>query len=162
MKKIIALFVLVAVAVAAQAQSLTGKNWFCTAIDDDTEGGLVMLFDPEGACAMSLLMVEDNLTMTYMVPAKYTLERNVIRVTTFTHLSEIEIQFITEGLTPEQQSMLEMMKPALDQQKEQIKVGLNEEFAWTDEPFTITELTDTRLVITDSKGKEMIFSPVEE
>ena len=58
--------------------------------------------------------------------------------------------------------MLEMMKPALDQQKEQIKVGLNEEFAWTDEPFTITELTDTRLVITDSKGKEMIFSPVEE
>lgn len=162
MKKIIALFVLVAVAVAAQAQSLTGKNWFCTAIDDDTEGGLMMLFDPEGACAMTLLMVEDNLTMTYMVPAKYTLERNVIRVTTFTNLSEVEIQLITEDLTPEQQSMLEMLKPALDEQKDQVRIGLNEDFAWTDEPFTIIELTDTRLVLTDSKGEEMVFSPVEE
>lgn len=162
MKQIIALFMLAAVAVAAQAQSLTGKNWFCTSIEGDTEGGLMMLFDPEGACAMSLLIVEENLTMTYMVPAKYSLNDNVIRMTTFTHLSEIEIQFITEDLTPEQQSMLEMLKPALDEQKQQIKAGLNENFDWTDEPLTITEITDTRLVLTDSKGKEMIFSPVEE
>ena len=166
MKKLLALFVLVAVAVAAQAQSLTGVNWFSDMSDGDADGGLMMLFEPEGACAVTLLMVQgdENLTIsfTYMVPGVYSIDGKELSVILLTDCAEINADIDTDGLTDEQKEMVKLLQPVLDAQKEQLKAGLAENFDWDDERFTITELTDTRLVLTDSDGKEMVFTPVEE
>ena len=165
MKKLLALFVLVAVAVAAQAQSLTGVNWFTDMSDDDADGGLMMLFEPEGACAVTLLLVQGNeeitMSFTYMVPGVYSVDGNELSVILLTDCAEITAEIDTEGMTDEQKEMVKLLQPVLDAQKEQLKAGLAENFDWDDERFTITELTDTRLVLTDSDGKEMVFNPVE-
>ena len=165
MKKLLALFVLVAVAVAAQAQSLTGVNWFTDMSDDDADGGLMMLFEPEGACAVTLLLVQGNeeitMSFTYMVPGVYSVDGNELSVILLTDCAEITAEIDTEGMTDEQKEMVKLLQPVLDAQKEQLKAGLAENFDWDDERFTITELTDTRLVLTDSDGKEMVFTPVE-
>ena len=54
------------------------------------------------------------------------------------------------------------MQPVIDEQKQQLKVSLAEDFDWDEEPFTIDELTDSRLVLTDSEGSKMVFVHVEE
>ena len=166
MKKLFALFMLVAVAVAAQAQSLTGVNWFTDMSDEEADGGLMMLFEPEGACAVTLLLVQGNeeitMSFTYMVPGVYSVDGNELSVILLTDCAEITAEIDTEGMTDEQKEMVKLLQPVLDAQKEQLKAGLAENFDWDDERFTITELTDTRLVLTDSDGKEMVFTPVEE
>lgn len=165
MKKLFALFMLVSMVVAAQAQSLTGVNWFTDMSDEEADGGLMMLFEPEGACAVTLLLVQGNeeitMSFTYMVPGVYSVDGNELSVILLTDCAEITAEIDTEGMTDEQKEMVKLLQPVLDAQKEQLKAGLAENFDWDDERFTITELTDTRLVLTDSDGKEMVFTPVE-
>lgn len=166
MKKLFALFVLVAVAVAAQAQSLTGVNWFTDMSDDEADGGLMMLFDPEGACAVYLLLVQSSevltMTFTYMVPGVYSIDGKDLSVTLLTDCAEINADIDTDGWTDVQIETVKILQPLIDEQKEKLKAGLAENFDWENELFTVTELTDTRLVLTDSDGKEMVFTPVEE
>lgn len=166
MKKLFSLFMMVAVAVAAQAQSLTGVNWFTDMSDDEADGGLIMLFDPEGACAVTLLMVQSNdqitMTFTYTVPGVYSIDGKELLVTLLTDCAEINADIDTDGLTAEQIETVKLLQPVIDEQKEQLKIGLAESFGWENEQFTITELTATRLALTDSDGKEMVFIPVDE
>lgn len=161
MKKIITLLMLVAVAVAAQAQSLTGKNWFTNQSDNDIDGGLLMMFDPEGACAVSLLIVKTNdnktIAFTYMVPGMYSRVGDSLKVTLIPKMAEVNCDI--EGMSANE---IELMQPVIDEQKQQLKVSLAEDFDWDEEPFTIDELTDSRLVLTDSEGAKMVFVHVEE
>ena len=105
---------LVAMVVAAQAQSLTGRNWFADLSDDDSDAGLVMIFGSEGGCAMTMLMVDasDELTVTctYMVPGTYTIDSNVIAVTLIASLAEVNAEIDTEGMTPEQLQVVKLLK----------------------------------------------------
>ena len=166
MKKLFSLFMLVAMVVAAQAQSLTDVKWFSDMSDNDADGGMMILFDPEGVCALSLIMVQgkDGLTVNigYTVPGVFSVEGNELTVTLLTDMAEIEAEIDTEGLTPEQQQVVKQMQPVIDEQKAEIKGSLDESFNWQGEKFVIAELTATRLVLVDSTGEETVFTPFDE
>ena len=70
-----------------------------------------------------------------------------------------EVNCDIEGMSANE---IELMQPVIDEQKQQLKVSLAEDFDWDEEPFTIDELTDSRLVLTDSEGSKMVFVHVEE
>ena len=167
MKKIFfTLMLMLASALAINAQSLTGKEW-CTMVPDEDGSEIVleMTFENSGVCVVKIVSVEDMKEggMKMIIAAEvdvhgtYKLNGKDLKIDLAKEKAKVDIDIDFEGVDEQTKAMMEnMMKPELEKGKDEAKRELLKVLPAL-ENAKIVSLDNNRLVLADQSGKEMTF-----
>lgn len=165
-KTLFTLMLMIASALAINAQSLTGKEW-CTMIPDKDgdEIALEMTFKNNGTCEIEVISMQDmsesgmkmTIEMELEVSGTYKLNDKDLKIDLDKDNAVIDIDVDFEGVDAQTKAMMkQMIKPELEKGKAEAK----QEFLKCLQNFDnmkIVSLDNNRLVLADSKGAEMEF-----
>ena len=152
-------------AVAAGAQSLTGKNWFGDMTENGNRMGLILKFNDNGSCAASLIMtyqeVDDGITMiayaTMTAPGTYTRNGNNLSVKIDHSKAHTKIEPDFKGVEAAQKKiMAAAIQPELDKMKPELEKEMVDAM-FTNEEFVITKITAKSLVL--NEGMNFVAVP---
>ena len=165
-KTFFTLMLMLASALAINAQSLTGKDW-CTMIPDEdgSEIALEMTFENNGACVVKIVAVEEmkegdmkmNIGVEVDVHGTYKLNGKDLKIDLAKEKAKVDIDIDIEGVDAQTQTMMKsMMKPELEKGKDEAKKELLKLLPDLDNA-TVVSLDNNRLVLADQSGKELTF-----
>lgn len=165
-KSIFALMLMIASALAINAQSLTGKGW-CTMIPDEdgNEIALELTFENKGTCEVKLAGVEEmkesgmkmSIGMELDVPGTFKLDGKDLKVNLDKEKAKIDIDVDFEGMDAQTKNMMkQMIKPELEKGKAEAKKELLKMVPGMGN-MKVVSLDNHRLVLADDNGAEMTF-----
>jgi hypothetical protein len=165
-KTLFTLLLMIASAVAVNAQSLTGKDW-CTMIPDEdgTQIAFQMTFEKDGVNKIKLVAVQDmsesgmkmSIAMELDVPGSYKLNDKDLKINLDREKAKVEIGIDIDGVDAKTKAMMEsMMKPEIEKGKAEVKKELLKVLP-NMENMKVVSLDNKRLVLADSTGAEMEF-----
>mgnify|MGYP006988859500 CR=1 FL=1 len=169
-KTVFTLMLMLASALAINAQSLTSNPWYMLLPLDDQEVVFMLNFNDDGTCAVAmaadLVMDEDGMKMTISftakVPGTYTLNGKNLKMTLNEDNADMDIDYEIEGVDAATKKMMDaMIKPELEKQKSELK---KEIFRGVPNlgNMTIVSVSKDKLVLVDEAGEEMTFMPAPE
>lgn len=169
-KTFLALMLILASVVAVNAQSLTGKVWATTIVDaDNHEMTLVLGFVDGGNCIMSIIAEEPIneegmkmlMHMNFSMQGTYTLEGKLLNAKFDKDKASLDIDVDFPDLDENTKKMFKnMMVPELNKQKPGVMAQIMQDLPNL-ENMTVKELTEKTLILSDSVGKEQVFTAIE-
>ena len=165
-KTLFTLMLMIASALAINAQSLTGKEWRAMIPNTDgTKVALELTFENNGTCEAEVVAMEDinedGMSMTISVeveiPGTYTLNGKNLNINLNKDKATIDFDFDFKNVDAQTKAMLKnMMKAELDKSKIEAKNEILDDMPPMDN-MKIVSLDSSKLVIADSTGEEMTF-----
>jgi len=148
------LLLMVAAAIATQAQSLTGKYWYADMSDKENSMGLILVYDVEGQCA-AVMVTEDKeemgngatlvFTFRTAVPGIYTLQGKKVSMKFDRDRAESELEYDIQGVDEATKKIImPRLKFEIEKMKPQLEAELIDTLP-TNANYEITKLTDTEL-----------------
>lgn len=148
------LLLMVAAAIATQAQSLTGKYWYADMSDKENSIGLILVYDVQGQC-MVVMVTEDKeeigdgatlvFTFRTAVPGIYTLQGKKVSMKFDRDRAESELEYDIQGVDEATKKIImPRLKFEIEKMKPQLEAELIDTLP-TNANYEITKLTDTEL-----------------
>lgn len=148
------LLLMVAAAIATQAQSLTGKYWYADMSDKENSIGLILVYDVQGQC-MAVMVTEykeeigDGATLVFTfrtaVPGIYTLQGKKVSMKFDRDRAESELEYDIQGVDEATKKIImPHLKFEIEKMKPQLEAELIDTLP-TNANYEITKLTDTEL-----------------
>ncbi len=165
-KTLFTLMLMIASALAINAQSLTGKEW-CTMIPDEdgNQIALEMTFKDNGSCEIELVAVEEMkesgakmiIEVEIDIPGTYTLNGKNLNIKLAKEKAKVDFDVDIEGVDAQTKALMkQMIKPELEKNKEEV---INESLKSLPAlgEMKVVSLDNNRLVLTDASGTKMDF-----
>ena len=148
------LLLMVAAAIATQAQSLTGKYWYADMSDKENSIGLILVYDVQGQC-MAVMVTEEKeeigngatlvFTFRTAVPGIYTLQGKKVSMKFDRDRAEAELEYDIQGVDEATKKIImPRLKFEIEKMKPQLEAELIDTLP-TNANYEITKLTDTEL-----------------
>ncbi len=169
-KTFFTLMLLLASALAVNAQSLTSNPWFTMLEMDGDEAAFVINFDADGTCAIVFgadeVMDEDGMkmtiSMTAMVPGTYKLDGKNLSITLDEAGANVDVDYAIEGVDAATKKMMDaMIKPELEKQKPELKKTVMSGMPKMGN-MKVVSVSKEKLVLADEEGTEMTFMPAPD
>ena len=169
-KTFFTLMLLLASALAINAQSLTSNPWFTMLEMDGDEAAFVINFDADGTCAIVFgadeVMDEDGMkmtiSMTAMVPGTYKLDGKNLSITLDEAGANVDVDYAIEGVDAATKKMMDaMIKPELEKQKPELKKTVMSGMPKMGN-MKVVSVSKEKLVLADEEGTEMTFMPAPD
>lgn len=148
------LLLMVAAAIATQAQSLTGKYWYADMSDKENSMGLILVYDVQGQCA-AVMVTDDKeemgngatlvVTFRTTVPGIYTLQGKKVSMKFVRDRAVSELEYDIQGVDEATKKIImPQLKFEIEKTKPQLEAELIDTLP-TNANYEITKLTDTEL-----------------
>ena len=148
------LLLMVAAAIATQAQSLTGKYWYADMSDKENSMGLILVYDVQGQCA-AVMVTDDKeemgngatlvVTFRTTVPGIYTLQGKKVSMKFVRDRAVSELEYDIQGVDEATKKIImPQLKFEIEKMKPQLEAELIETLP-TNDSYEITKLTDNEL-----------------
>lgn len=148
------LLLMVAAAIATQAQSLTGKYWYADMSDKENSIGLILVYDVQGQC-MAVMVTEEKeeigngatlvFTFRTAVPGIYALQGKKVSMKFDRDRAESELEYDIQGVDEATKKIImPRLKFEIEKMKPQLEAELIDTLP-TNANYEITKLTDTEL-----------------
>ena len=165
-KTFFTLMLMLASALAINAQSLTGKDW-CTMVPDEDgqQIALEMKFENNAACEITIATVQDmkesgmkmSIAIELDIPGTYKLDGQDLSVNLNNEKAKNDLDVDIEGVDAQTKAMMiQMIKPELEKGKAEAKKELIKMLPNMGN-MKVVSLDNHRLILADSTGAEMTF-----